>query len=135
MTNLLVDNNYVIYGLLTTTIGFMGYLVIKSYLNSTVIETPNSPQTFNFTLDQLREIQDILNNEGEFETPNLPLKITTEQNKEVQDILDNEGELDDYFKQIFTTEEYNQYKAELLHPENDFSQNLQDIFAEEISRL
>ena len=48
--NNIIDNNYVIYGLLTTTIGFMGYLVIKSYLNSTVIETPNSPQTFNFTL-------------------------------------------------------------------------------------
>jgi len=135
MTNLLVDNNYVIYGLLTTTIGFMGYLVIKSYLNSTVIETPNSPQTFNFTLDQLREIQDILKNEGEFETPNLPLKITTEQNKEVQDILDNEGDLDEYLKQILTTEEYDQYKAELLNPDNDFSENLQDIFAEEISRL
>ena len=128
MTTYLIDNNYVIYGLISCGVCLISGFFIKSYFYSTLIETPNSPKTLNFTLDQMREIQDILDNEGEYETPNLPLKITTEQNKEVQDILDNEGELDDYFKQIFTTEEYNQYKAELLHPENDFSQNLQDIF-------
>jgi len=94
--NNIIDNNYVFYGLFTTTAGFIGYLVLKSYFTTTLIETQNSPQTFNSTLEQLKELQDILDNEGEYETPNLPLKITTEQNKEVQDILDNEGDLDDY---------------------------------------
>jgi len=125
MLNYLIDNNYVIYGLLPTTVGFIGYLVIKSYFYPTIIETP---QTFNITLEQLEEVQGILDNEREYETPNLPLKITTEQNKEVQDLLDNEGDLDEHLKQIFTKEQYDQYKAELLDPDNDFSQNLQDIF-------
>jgi len=125
--NNIIDNNYVVYAVTITTISLISYLVIKSF-SSSIIETPNSPQTFNFTLEQLKELQDILDNEGEFETPNLPLKITTEQNKEVQDILDNEGDLDEYLKQILTTEEYDQYKTELLNPDNDFSENLQDIF-------
>jgi len=126
--NNIIDNNYVFYSLFTTTAGLITYLVIKSYLNSSVIETPNSPQTFYFTPDQMSKIKDILDNEEEYETPNFPLKITTEQNKELQDILDNEGDLDEYLKQILTTEEYDQYKAELLNPDNDFSENLQDIF-------
>lgn len=112
--NNLIDNNYIIYGLVITTTGLISYLVIKSF-SSSIIETPNSPQKFNFTLDQLKECQDILDNKGESETPNLSLEL----NKEVQDILDNEGELDDSLKQILTEEEYKQYKEELLHPEND----------------
>jgi len=97
--NNLIDNNYVIYGLFPTTVGLISYLVIKSYFYSTIIETPNSPQTFNLNLEQLKEVQVLLENKGELETPNLPLKITPEQNKEVQDLLDNEGELEVYLKE------------------------------------
>src|SRR5947208_10113099 len=88
--NNLIDNNYVIYGLFPTTVGLISYLVIKSYFYSTIIETPNSPQTFNLNLEQLKEVQVLLENKGELETPNLTLKITPEQYKEVQDLLDNE---------------------------------------------
>ncbi|TLX82066.1 MAG: hypothetical protein E6L00_04755 [Thaumarchaeota archaeon] len=126
--NNLIDNNYVIYGLISCSVCLISGFLIKSYFYSTIIETPNSPQTFNLNLDQLQEVQVLLENKGELENPNLPLKITPEQNKEVQDLLDNEGELDDYLKQIFTKEQYDQYQAELLDPDNDFSQNLQDIF-------
>src|SRR5947208_1601753 len=97
--NNLIDNNYVIYGLFPTTVGLISYLVIKSYFYSTIIETPNSPQTFNLNLEQLKEVQVLLENKGELETHNLPLKITPEQNKEVQDLLDNEGELEVYLKE------------------------------------
>lgn len=97
--NNLIDNNFVIYGLTISIVSLITYLVI----NSRVIETPNSPQTFNFTHQQLGEIQDfmeeggvlnqqsqdILDNESE-----TPLNITPEQNNELQDILDNEGDLD-----------------------------------------
>jgi hypothetical protein len=31
-----------------------------SYFNPTVIETPNSPQTFNLNSDQLKKINDII---------------------------------------------------------------------------
>jgi hypothetical protein len=128
MTNLLNnDLNLICVISVCLITGITGYF-IKSYFYSSVIETPNSPQTFNFTPEQLKEVQVLLENKGELETPNLPLKITPEQNKEVQDLLDNEGELDDYLKQIFTKEQYDQYQAELLDPDNDFSQNLQDIF-------
>jgi len=44
--NNLIDNNYVIYGLFTITAGLTTYLVIKSYLYPSIIETP---PTFNFT--------------------------------------------------------------------------------------
>lgn len=124
MTSYLLDNNYVIYALFTSTVGFMGYLIIKSYFYSSIIDSPNSPQTFKLSPELLKECQEILDNEGEYEIPNL----SPELNKEVQDTLDNEGELDDFLKNIFSEEEYNQYKEELLYPENDFSQNLQDIF-------
>jgi hypothetical protein len=60
LLNNLIDNNYVSYGLFATTAGFIGYLVIKSYFYTTVIQTPNSPPTFNFTLDQLKECGVIL---------------------------------------------------------------------------
>ena|ERR1700682_1903371 len=114
LLNNLIDNNYISYGLFATTAGFIGYLVINSYFTPTVINTPNSPPTFNFTLDQLKDIE-------------IHSQQETHKNL-ILDQLDNEGEFDEIFKQILTEEEYKQYQAELLDADNDFSQNLQDIF-------
>ena len=108
---------YLISGIIIITTGCF----IKSYFYSTVIETPNSPPTFNFSLDQLKEIEI----QSEQETHK---KLSLEQSKELEDILDNEGDLNEFVKNIFTEEEYEQYQAELLDADNDFSQNLQDIF-------
>jgi hypothetical protein len=118
--NYIIDNDYVIYGLIATTVGFIGYKFISSYAISTPIQTPNSPPTFNLTLDQLKEIEI----QSEQETH----KLSLNQLKELKDRLDNEEELDDILKNILTEEQFKLYQAELLDPKNDFSDNLQDIF-------
>jgi len=108
-----INNDLVFYSLFISSGVLLTGLFIKSYFYPTVIETPYSPPTFNLTLQQLREI----------ETPPLPSNSSL-----VQDILDNEGDFNDIFKDILTEEEYNQYQTELLDPDNDFSENLQAIF-------
>jgi hypothetical protein len=121
LINNLLNNELVsiclISGIVCLTTGYF----IKSYLDSTHFQTPNSPPTFNFRLDQLKEIE---NQSQEESNKNLSL----DQLKQLEERLDNEGEFDDLFKEILTEEEYKQYQEELLDPENDFSQNLQDIF-------
>ncbi len=77
---------YLISGIIIITTGCF----IKSYFYSTVIETPNSPPTFNFSLDQLKEIEI----QSEQETHK---KLSLEQSKELEDILDNEGDLNEFF--------------------------------------
>ena len=57
-TNYIINNDIVIYSLCSITICLIIGAAIKAHFNSTLNETPNSPQTFNFTLDQLKEIED-----------------------------------------------------------------------------
>ena len=111
--NYILDNNYVIYGLFTTTAGFIGYLVIKSYFYPNIIQTPNSaPQTFNFNLEQLKEIQDILD-EGD------------RLDKETNNKLD---QLDQEIQNILGEENYAEFNPEIQEFEDQFSQELPDIF-------
>lgn len=101
-----------------------GYFIKYKILNSTNIETPNSPPTFNFSLDQLKEIE----NQSQVESYKKGTLDQLKELKELKENLDNEGEVKDILKRRLTKEEYEQYQAELLDPDNDFSQNLQDIF-------
>jgi len=75
--NNLIDNQYVIYGSLTSTAGLITYLVIKSYFK--VIETPNSPPTFNLTHEQTQELQEIMDS-----------SVIQGQTQELQEITDSE---------------------------------------------
>jgi hypothetical protein len=70
LINNLIDNNYIIYGLCTTTACFIGYLVIKSYFYSTIIETPNSPPTFNLSGEQMDTLNKIIERWEELENVN-----------------------------------------------------------------
>jgi hypothetical protein len=114
--NNLIDNNYVIYGLFPTTVGLISYLVIKSYFYSTIIETPNSPQTFNFTPEQFLSINSFLDQGGVL-------------NKETNDRLDQD------LQTIMGEDDYNNFQDDLQAINNEFSQELLRVFAEEFSRL
>jgi hypothetical protein len=117
----LIDNDVIVYSLCTVTICLITGFYIKSYFYSSIIEIPNSPPTFNFSLDQLKEIE----NQSEQESHK---ELSVEQIEELEDKLDKEEELDDIFKEILNEEEFKQYQSELLNPDVDFSDNLQDIF-------
>jgi hypothetical protein len=65
-----LDNEIVIYIMITTTVCFIGYLAIKSYLNITEIETPNSPPTYNLSGDQIETLNKIIDRWDELEDVN-----------------------------------------------------------------
>jgi ribosomal protein S13 len=59
MNNLLnndLDLICLISGIVCLTTGYF----IKSYFETTIIQTPNSPPTFNLTHEQIQELEDIL---------------------------------------------------------------------------
>jgi hypothetical protein len=114
--NYIMDNDYVIYALFTTTVGFIGYKFISSYINSTVIETPNSPPTFNFSLEQLKEVQDILDRGDQLD-------------QEVQDNLDQD------LQTIMGEDLYNQFQTDLQAIENEFNQGLQELLNNEFPHI
>jgi len=122
MTNLLVDNNYVIYALTITTISLISYLVIKynstpiESPNSTPIESPNYPQTFNFSPEQMREIKEFMEEGG----------VLNEETNE---------KLDQDFQTLLGEENYNNFQADTQLLDNQFHEELLRIFAEELSRL
>ena len=127
--NYILDNNFVFYGLFSTTAGILGYLYMKSYFNSTLNQTPNSPQTFNFTLDQLKEIEDTA---AEASKTN----ISPEQLSEANQILDRgeplpqelQDKLDEDLQNIKGEELYTDLQRDLLQIQNDFENNLQNFF-------
>jgi hypothetical protein len=99
----LIDNNYIIYGLCTTTACFIGYLVIKSYFYSTIIETPNSPPTFNLTGDQMNTLNKIIEKWEELE--NVNEDIQTIMGEEVFERMELkfknlENDLEDRFEEL-----------------------------------
>jgi hypothetical protein len=99
----LIDNNYIIYGLCTTTACFIGYLVIKSYFYSTIIETPNSPPTFNLTGDQMNTLNKIIEKWEELENVNEDIQnITGEEVFERMDLKfkNLENDLEDRFEEL-----------------------------------
>jgi|SRR5579864_692261 len=113
----LINNDIIFYSLCTVTVCLITGFYIKSYFYSSIIEIPNSPPTFNLSLDQLKQIE----KQSEQE-------LSVEQMEELEDKLDKEEELDEIFKEILNEAEFKQYQSELLNPDVDFSDNLQDIF-------
>lgn len=73
--NYLTDNNLIKYCFIATIPAVIAYFVLKPYFNST--EIPDSPQTFNFTHDQIKEMLD----RGE------------ELNQETRELLDEDFQL------------------------------------------
>ena len=108
--NNLIDNNYIILSICTVSVCLItGYFIKRSYFSSTVNETPNSPQTFNFTSEQLKEINYFLD-----EGNNL--------DKETQDKLDED------FKTLIGEDLYSDMTQELGEINNQFTQELAEIF-------
>lgn len=62
MTNL-VDNNLLLYGLISGTVCLISGYYIKSKYYSIVIETPNSPPTYNVTLGEIQELNRLASGE------------------------------------------------------------------------
>jgi len=50
--------NYIIYGLVITTISFIGYLTIKYYNTPIETSTPIETPSYNFSTEDLGRIQD-----------------------------------------------------------------------------
>jgi len=90
----------------------MNYIInyIKSMFYSTVIETPNTPPTFNFTHEQMNEIQAMLDRGDEWD-------------KETQDKLDQD------FETILGPELHAQFQQETQLIQDEFERELQDIFS------
>jgi hypothetical protein len=103
LINNLIDNNYIIYGLCTTTACFIGYLVIKSYFYSTIIETPNSPPTFNLSGEQMDTLNKIIEKWEELENVNEDIQNII--GEEVFDRMEHkfknlENEIEDRFEDL-----------------------------------
>lgn len=58
--NYQINNGLVFYSLFISTGVLLTGSFIKSYFYSTVIETPYTPPTFNYTPQQLREMDDLM---------------------------------------------------------------------------
>nr|AWB36237.1 hypothetical protein [Lactarius sp. (in: basidiomycete fungi)] len=105
--NNIINNELVFICLISSIVCLTTGYFIRSYIDSRVIETPNSPLTFNFTREQLQEVQQLLER-GE------------ELDQETQVKLD----LD--FKTILGDDFY-QFEAEMQEIHDQFSLELQQI--------
>jgi hypothetical protein len=112
--NNLIDNNYVIYTLCTATVCLITGFFIKSYLYSTVIETPNSPPIFYLNIDHLEEIQETLDQGDELdqETPQNPnldrdQDMLDQGDEEIQPIF-NDDQLKEILDKLNRGEELDQ---------------------------
>jgi hypothetical protein len=93
-----------------------GYFIKTKFLNSSVIETPNSPITFNFNQDQLKEIQGILDRGDKLD-------------KEIEDKLDKD------LQTIMGEEDYAKFTQEIQEIEDEFTNELQELFNNEFSNI
>jgi len=105
----LLNNNLVficlISGIVCLTTGYF----IKTLIYSSPINTPNSPQTFNFTHEDLKKLNGILD-EGEV------------LNEQIRDKLDQD------IKTMLGEEDHTKFKSELEVIQADLDKQLQDIF-------
>jgi predicted PurR-regulated permease PerM len=108
MTILFENNDILFYGLFTGMVGAVGYLIIKSYFYSTVIETPNSPPTFNLSPNQIKELNEILDKGDKLD-------------KEIQDKVDQDF-------QTILGENADQFNQDIQEIQNDLENTLRDIF-------
>ena len=105
----LLQNNFVSIYIISGVVCIITGYYIKSYFYSTVIETPNSPPTFNLNKLQIKEIQAILD-KGE------------ELNKETQEKLDQD------FRAMLGDENYLEFKAEIDEIDLQMTQEISDLF-------
>ena len=126
MNYILNNNDLVIYTFCTISICLITGFIIKSYFYSTVIQTPNSPQTFNFTLDQLKEIEGSLDKEN----------IWAKSPQEIDEILQRGGvlppevqvKLDEDLENMMGKENYADLQRDMQLIDNEFAQALLEIF-------
>jgi hypothetical protein len=107
----------IITGLISGIVLFSTGYFIKSkiWVNSQIIETPNTPPTFNFTPEQIREINTFLDEGGKL-------------NQDTNDKLDQD-------LKILLGEDYENYQADMTKIEEEFNTGLQSILDEEFSKL
>jgi hypothetical protein len=106
LNNNLLNNDLVIICLISGVVCLTTGYFIKTFFYSSPI---NTPQTFNFTHEQLKELQHTLDKGDALD-------------KEIQDKLDQDIE------QILGEENYAEFQQELQQIQADFDNQLQDIF-------
>jgi malate synthase len=104
--NYILDTNYLVL-LTTVPLGILGYIFIKSYLNPN--QPINEPQTFNFTHEQIKEINEKL-----------------ERNEELDQ--ETNEKLDQDFENLLGKDEYKNFSNDMKNIQEDFERELQDIF-------
>lgn len=132
--NYFPDNNLVLFA--TIPFGILVYFIIKSHLNYTVNQDqiPQSPQTFNFTQEQLKELQDTMDRGETSQTPQ-PFSFTHEELKKFNDMIDKgeklpadfDEKLDQHTETIMGKDLYTEFKAEEQKILDEFQKGLDDI--------
>ncbi len=105
----LLQNNFVSIYIISGVVCIITGYYIKSYFYSTVIETPNSPPTFNFNNEQIKEIQAILDKGDKLD-------------KEKQEQLDQD------FRAMLGDENYAEFTAEIEEIDLQMTQEISDLF-------
>jgi hypothetical protein len=115
--NYIYNNDLTLYTLSFVTVSLITGYFIKSYFYSPVIICPNSPTpTFNFTQEQLKEIND------NFDTGVFPSKYRGgEMDQETKDKLDHDF-------QTMLGENADEFNREIEKINDEFMQELQNVF-------
>ena len=132
----IIDNNYIIYGLVITTISFIGYLTIKYYNTPIETSTPIETPSYNFSTEDLGRIQDLMERgESNQETPNLnfnpeqmhDIRVRLERGEQLDPQTQNM--LDEDLQTIMGVENYNAMQADLQVINDQFTRAIEDIFS------
>jgi hypothetical protein len=110
----LINNDLLLYYLIPCTICLISGFFIKSIFYPTDIKSPNSPETFNFTHQQLEEINEIMDRGDQLD-------------QQTQDKLDED------FKNILGEEDYNNLNQQIKGIQNELENTLKDLFDSFIS--
>jgi hypothetical protein len=111
--------------ILISAISLISGFYIKSYF-FTKVQTPNSPPTFNFTHEQIKEINDLLDKTNVFEKDISEINQIAERGS----VLDKDlsDKLDEDFKNILGEEDYSDFTQEMQEIQDELQKALQDIF-------
>lgn len=120
MTDLL-NNDLLLYCLIPGTLILISGYYLKTKLFSTVIETPNSPHTYNLTHEQIQEIEEFFLTQEELDEMEKKLN-----RGEQLDQLENEN-LNQTMENILGTDEYNNMTQELKDLEKEMMRELENI--------
>lgn len=108
LLNTITNSDILLYGCATISLCVLSAIFLKTYFTATSSQS-SSPQTFNLTHDQVKEINEALDR-GE------------QLDEEIQHKLDQD------FKQMLGDDNYAEFKEEIDQINSDFLAEIEDIF-------